>query len=295
MEPCAVSAREILVLKSAAAAQTIVYDECTHVCYSNVSTAMRRAAGGCVYPALARRDRRPHVSRPMLHVPLGASCRHNKPLPAQPLDTGVWAGGGNGVVVPVVLVGALAQAEQAGASGASSAARAGDGGGAPTPDGPGGGAQSATSRSSATHHHQSTAASARAARPTRPGASSRPKYAHREDVQLTLFRASSERYACAGAVDGTRRGSARAATRQLWRSSRRRTTAPEHYFGSDAPHRCCRPPVVCCQFYAKLRAGGEAICTLRVRNVPIALVTLYATPINRVHDESEGPLSLRDR
>lgn len=74
------------------------------------------------------------------------------------------------------MEGALAQAA---ADGASSAARAEGGGGAPTPDGPGGGAQSATSRSSATHHHQSTAASARAARPTRPGALSRPKYARR--------------------------------------------------------------------------------------------------------------------
>lgn len=78
------------------------------------------------------------------------------------------------------MEGALAQE---GADGASSAARAEGGGGAPTPDGPGGGAQSATSRSSATHHHQSTAASARAARPTRPGASSRPKYAHRGAVR----------------------------------------------------------------------------------------------------------------
>lgn len=75
-----------------------------------------------------------------------------------------------------MLEGALAQAA---AEGPSSAARAEGGGDAPTPDGPGGGAQSATSRSSATHHHQSTAASARAARPTRPGVLSRPKYARR--------------------------------------------------------------------------------------------------------------------
>lgn len=58
-----------------------------------------------------------------------------------------------------------------------------------------------------------------------------------------------------------RRGCARAATRRLGRRSRERTTAPEHYFGSDAPRRCRRPPAARCQFYAKLRAGGDAICT----------------------------------
>lgn len=58
-----------------------------------------------------------------------------------------------------------------------------------------------------------------------------------------------------------RRGCARAATRRLGRRSRERTTAPEHYFGSDAPRRCRRPPASRCQFYAKLRAGGDAICT----------------------------------
>lgn len=58
-----------------------------------------------------------------------------------------------------------------------------------------------------------------------------------------------------------RRGCARAATRRLGRRSRERTTAPEHYFGSDAPRRSRRPPAARCQFYAKLRAGGDAICT----------------------------------
>lgn len=60
-----------------------------------------------------------------------------------------------------------------------------------------------------------------------------------------------------------RRGCARAATRRLGRRSRELTTAPEHYFGSDAPRRCRRPPASRCQFYAKLRAGGDAICTAR--------------------------------
>ncbi|KPJ07202.1 hypothetical protein RR48_07618 [Papilio machaon] len=63
------------------------------------------------------------------------------------------------------------------------------------------------------------------------------------------------------AADAAGRGCARAASRRLRRRRRLLTTAPEHYFGSDAPrHR--RPPDARCQFYAKLRAGGDAICTV---------------------------------
>lgn len=62
----------------------------------------------------------------------------------------------------------------------------------------------------------------------------------------------------------TRRGCARAATRRLGRRFRRSTTAPEHYFGSDAPRRR-RPPAARCQFYVKLRAGGDAICSAAAR------------------------------
>lgn len=161
--------------------------------------------------------------------------------------------GGGGGAGPVSLEGALAQAA---AGDASSAARAASGGGAPA-DGLGGGAQSATSRSSATHHHQSTAASARAA----PDAARGP--------HATEIRAPTN--LCTGAPrsltrvrtarGSRRRGSARAATRRLERLFRPRTTAPEHYFGTDAPRRCRRPPAARCQFYAKLRAGGDAICT----------------------------------
>lgn len=57
-----------------------------------------------------------------------------------------------------------------------------------------------------------------------------------------------------------RRGCARASTRRLGRRSRERTTAPEHYFGSADARRRRRPPAARCQFYAKLRAGGDAIC-----------------------------------
>lgn len=164
---------------------------------------------------------------------------------------GAGGSGGSGGGDSVVLEGALAQAA---ADGASSAARA-EGGG----DGPGGGAQSATSRSSATHHHQSTAASARAARPTRPGALSRPKYAHR---WLVHRRARSLTRVFVRRRDWRGDAGARAATRRLRRRSREPTTAPEHYFGSDAPRRRRRRPRAArCQFYAKLRAGGDAICT----------------------------------
>ncbi|CAH2039575.1 unnamed protein product, partial [Iphiclides podalirius] len=76
-----------------------------------------------------------------------------------------------------------------------------------------------------------------------------------ERAPHSVIRAASRRLA-------GRRGCARAATRRLGRRTRRHTTAPEHYFGSDAPRRRRRPPAACCQFYAKLRAGGDAICAV---------------------------------
>ncbi|CAH0729807.1 unnamed protein product, partial [Brenthis ino] len=161
-------------------------------------------------------------------------------------STGGRAGGGVGGGGSVALGGAPAQAARTGAEGAFSAARTGGG--------PGGGAQSATSRSSATHHHQSTAASARAARPTRPGASSRPKYAHRGAVQCALALAPAGGREAAQTAARTRGHTATAAPLPT-AHDRARTLFRER---RSAP-RC--PPAARCQFYAKLRAGGDAICT----------------------------------